>query len=120
MSKQRKNPIERKNIEPVYLSGENDSSRPITDEDKVDVSKYQPKPKKKSMFKRILKSKIVKGIGSLLGGVVGFGGSIFAGLDPEYAFVVGVTAVIALFGGIEKARQFYDIVDDDDLKNDNK
>ncbi len=119
MSKQRKNPIERKKIDPVYLSGA-ETSRPITEKDKVDVSKYEPKIKKrKPMLKRLLASKVVKGIGSLLGGIAGFGGSIFAGLDPEYAFVVGVTAVIAIFGGIEKARKFYDIVDDG-FKKDNK
>ncbi len=119
MCKQRKNPIERKKVDPVYLSGE-ETSRPITEKDKVDLSKYEPKIKKrKPMLKRLFGSKVIKGIVSTIGGALGFGGSILGGLDPEYAFVVGVTAVIVLFGGIEKARKFYDIVDDD-FKKDSK
>lgn len=75
--------------------------------------------KRKPMLKRLLASKIVRGIGSVLGGVVGAGGSILAGLDPEFAVLVGVTAVIAIFGGIKKAQAFYDIFDQD-VKKDSK
>ncbi len=120
MSKQRNNPIQRKEIDPVSFTGDDVEGRPITDQDLVDETKYKKRePKKEPMLKRLLKSKIVKGITSLIGGAAGFGGSIFAGLDPEYAFVVGVTALIAIFGGMEKARQFFDIVDDG-LDKDNK
>lgn len=76
---------------------------------------HKPK-KRKPMLKRILTSKIAKGILSAIGGVVGFGGSVFAGLDPEFAVVVAATAVIAIFGGMDKAAKFKGLFDDN-LKN---
>lgn len=80
---------------------------------------YKPK-KRKPMLKRILTSKIAKGILSAVGGVVGFGGSVFAGLDPEFAFVVAATAVIAIFGGMEKAAKFKGLFDNELKDQDSK
>jgi len=112
MSKQRKSNIEGRKVDPVKVSGDNipeiEMRKVDYDEDK-DFLNYK---KKDPMLKRILKSKIAKGITSVLGGVVGFGGSVFAGLDPEFAFLVVATAVIAIFGGMEKAAQFKGLFDD--------
>lgn len=118
MSKKRKNPISRREIEPVSVTNDDRSDQPgtaISDKDKVDIPErdFLNYKKKEPMLKRLLKSKIVKGITSVIGGALGFGGSVFAGLDPEFALLVAATAVIAIFMGIEKAGQFKEIFDDD-------
>ncbi|WP_020403742.1 hypothetical protein [Gracilimonas tropica] len=123
MSKQHKeNPIPRVKPPTVHVTDEDQSDQPRTALEKVEVPDVEiTKPKKKkSMLKKILANKIVRGIGSVLGGVLGAGGSILAGLDPEFALVVGVTAVIAIFGGMKKAAEFKELFDEDLKDNSNR
>ncbi len=117
MSKQTKKSISRQKVEPVSVTSKDDLNKPITPLHKVHVP-VKPKPKrKKTMLKRILGSKIIKGILSLLGGAVGFTGSIFVGLDPEFAFLVAVTAIVAVSSGMDKAAKFKGLFDDELNKN---
>lgn len=67
---------------------------------------------KKPMLKRLLAGKVVKTISGIIGGVVGGTGSLLGGLDPEFAWIVGVTAFIAIFMGMDKAERFYAIFKD--------
>ena len=115
MCKNNKKPIKHRKVETVSITDEDQSDQPRTAIRKVDVPEedFLNYKKKKPMLKKLLASKIVRGIGSVLGGVLGAGGSILAGLDPEFAVLVGVTAIIAIFGGIKKAQAFYDIFEDD-------
>lgn len=109
MKKPRNNPIKRiTNIPDVRVS---QPAKP--DFKKADVTEAPKIKIKEPMLKRILGSKIAKGILSVLGGAAGFTGSVFAGLDPEFAFLVAVTAVIAIFGGMEKAAKFKGLFDED-------
>lgn len=73
---------------------------------------------RKPMLKRLLASKVAKTITGILGGVLGTGGSLVAGIDPEFAVLVGATAFIALFMGMEKAERFYAIFKDRPKKED--
>lgn len=99
----------RKDLPEIRLS-DSETNIPVRKVNVPDVPKTKPHT---PMLKRILGNRIIKGIISLVGGVVGFTGSTFAGLDPEFAFIVAVTAVIALFGGMEKAAKFKGLFDDD-------
>lgn len=139
MSKQRKSDIEFKKVDPQRVSKDlpnpkKDKSRDWDDDGTPDHKDdelhyetgtnaedfvYKPK-KRKPMLKRILTSKIAKGIISAVGGVIGFGGGVFAGLDPEFALVVAATAVIAIFGGMEKAAKFKGLFDTDLKDQDSK
>jgi len=66
------------------------------------------KPTKKPM-KRILKR-----AGSLIAGVIGFGGSLGAGLDINSAILIGATAAVAIISGeIAFAKEFKELFEDE-------
>jgi len=63
-------------------------------------------------LKKIFKSKAMKTVGGVLGGVLGIGGGMSLGLDVEFALLVGATAAVACFAGIDQAEKFYEIFKD--------
>ena len=59
-------------------------------------------------------SNLVKTIISIIGGGGSAGGALALGLDPHTAYAVGIVALLLVFFGADKAKEFWLIVTSDE------